>query len=221
MPVVKRTFYGYVRSTAYDLWIGPDYVENVENVEKEDEDKPLGGYCVLRLDIRKGETAKPMIESRAAYALFIPDEPQDALLRAVYWDDKAIGATTHSTPLDTPFKIAAKFVHLPLTLLNGWIVSLQNLQTTIQTTSYEDDNLPICSLRVETDSVSSLFEKTWQVVEGENAQLNRAWWEIWQQMGQVLQTSPALTNIRESFPCIKGKPDVYDLHAYQPSLNLP
>jgi len=218
MPVVKGTFYGYVRRTAYDLWDGPDYVEKRR---KDEEDDFWGGGRVLRLAIRKGETAKPMIESRIVYAILRPDEPQDVILRGMYWDNTAIRHTTHSTPLDTPFTISAKFVRLPLAPLLQWIHSLENIPTTIQTTTREDDTLPICTLRVETSGVTSVFEKTWQVVEGENAELNRVWQDIWRQMEQILQTSPTLTNIEESFPCIEAKPDIYDLHAYQPSLNLP
>ena len=218
MPVVKRTFYGYVRSTAFDLWRGPFYAENSE---MEDEANFLGGTRVLRLTIRKGETAKPMLESRAIYAHLNPNEPQDAILRAIYWDNTAIRHTTHSTPIDTPFKIAAKFVRLPLALLHQWIDLLENISTTIQTTSSKDDTLPICNLRVETSVVSSAFEKTWQVVDGENAELNNAWQVIWRQMEQVLQTSPSLTDIKESFDCVEVKPDVYDLQRYQPTLNVP
>ena len=218
MTGVKKTFYGRVRRTAYDLWRGPDYVENVE---KEDEDNPLGGFCVLRLAIRKGETARPLIESRAVYAILRLDDPQDAILRAIYWDNKEIMHTTHSTPYDTPFKIAAKFVQIPLTLVQQWISSLENLQTSIQTSSHEDDSLPICTLRVETETVSSVFEKTWQVVEGENSELNHIWQVIWQQMGLALETSPIITDVEESFPCIKPELDVYDLQAYKPSLDLP
>lgn len=131
MSVVKPTFYGHVRRTAYNLWRGPVYVENIE---KDGEDHPLGGVCVLRLALRKGETAKPMIESRAVYAILRPDEPQDAILRAMYWDNTAIMHTTHRTPIDTPFKIAAKFVSVPLALLQQWIASSERLQTTTQTT---------------------------------------------------------------------------------------
>src|SRR5947209_636730 len=121
MTVVKRTFYGRVRSTAYSLWLGPDYIEN------EDENDHLGGLCVLRLAIRKGTTIKPLIESRAVYTILDPDNPRDAILRAIYWDSQTV---VHSNAPDTPFKIAAKFVQIPLMLLQRWISSLENLQTT-------------------------------------------------------------------------------------------
>jgi hypothetical protein len=217
MPVVKETFYGHVRRTAFNLWRGPDYVENSE---MEDVANFLGGVRVLRLAIRKGETAKPLIEARSVYANLNPNEPQDAVLRSMYWDNTAIRHTTHSTPLDTPFTISAKFVRLPLASLLQWIHSLENIPTTIQTTSQEDYTLPICTLEVATSGILSVFEKTWQVVEGENAELNRVWQDIWRQMEQVLQTSPSLTDIKESFHCIEVKPDVYDLQAYQPTLNV-
>ena len=214
MKSVKPSFYGRVRRTAYDLWRGPDYISDP------DEESPLHGFCVLRLAIRKGETAKPLIESRAVYTILYRDDPQDAILRAVYWDNKDIIGTTHSTPYDTPFKIPAKFVQIPLTLVQQWISSLEHLQTSIQTSSHEDDTLPICTLRVETEAVSSVFEKTWQVVEGENSELNRIWQQIWQQMGLALETAPIITDLEESFPCIKPERDVYDLQAYKPSLDL-
>ena len=218
MSVIKETFYGHVRRTAFTLWKGPDYVENVE---EEEEDNPLGGDCILRLALRKGETAKPMIEARAVYASLRPDDSHDALLRAIYWDNKAIAHTTHSTPLDTPFKIAARFVQIPLALLYQWIHLLENLQASVQTTSHEDDTLPICTLKVETNTVSSLFEKTWQMVEGENEDINRIWQVIWQEMEQVLQTAPIVTAVEESFPDTQIEPDTYDFQSYQPSLSLP
>jgi hypothetical protein len=55
MSIVKKTFYGHVHRTAYHLWRGLDYVENVE---KEEEDHPLGGMLVLRLVLRKEERIK-------------------------------------------------------------------------------------------------------------------------------------------------------------------
>jgi hypothetical protein len=214
MKSAKKTFYGYVRRTAYDLWRGPDYISDP------DENSLLSGSCVLRLAIRKGETAKPMIEARAVYTILHPDGPQDAILRAVYWDSKTVAHSSNRYD-STPFKIPAKFVQIPLTLLQPWISSLENLQTSIQTSSHEDDSLPICTLRVETEAVSSVFEKTWQVVEGENSELNRIWQGIWQQMGLALATAPIITGLEESFPCIKPEIDVYDLQAYKPSLDLP
>jgi hypothetical protein len=108
-----------------------------------------------------------------------------------------------------------------LELLQQWIGSLENLPTTIQTTSHEDDSMPICTLKVETNAVTSRFEKTWQVIEGENSELNRAWQAIWQQMGQALQTAPVVTGLEESFSDPKVETERYDLHAYTPSLNLP
>lgn len=214
MSVVKTTFYGHVRGTAYDLWRGPDYISS------QNENSPLGGFCVLRLAIRKGISAKPMIESRAVYTILRPDEPQDAILRAVYWDSKTVAPSSNRYDY-RPFKIPAKFVQIPLMLLQQWISSLEGLQTFIQTTSHEDDSLPICTLKIATEAVSSLFEKTWQVVEGENSELNRIWQAIWQQMGLALEISPILTDVEESFPCVKPEPDIYDLQTYKPSLNLP
>jgi hypothetical protein len=215
MPIVERSYYGNVRRTAYDLWLGPNYIQDTN-----DDDTLFGGLCVLRLAIRKGTTMKPEIEARAVYATLRPDYPQDVILRAMYWDSKTV---VRSTPPGTPFKIAARFVRIPLKLLLQWIASLENIPTTIQTKANEDDSLPICTLKVETNSVTNLLEKTWQVVEGENAEINRVWQAVWQQMGQALQTYPIITALEESFPSkyIQLQAEPYDLQAYQPTLNLP
>ncbi|HEU5376802.1 MAG TPA: hypothetical protein VFV38_15305, partial [Ktedonobacteraceae bacterium] len=83
------------------------------------------------------------------------------------------------------------------------------------------DGLPICSLRIETDYVSNAFERVWQVLPGEQSELLRAWREVWHEMGDVLQGAPSLTDIEESFPSVEGRPEVYDLQAYEPLLALP
>jgi hypothetical protein len=215
MPVVKSSYYGNVHRTAHDLWLGPDYIQDTN-----DDDIFLGGLCVLRLAIRKGSSIRPELEARAVYATIRPDYLQDVVLRAMYWDNKTV---VRSNAPDTPFKIAAKFVQMPLVPLQQWIAALENIPTTIQTTSYEDDSLPICTLRVQTAFISSVFEKTWQVVEGKDSDLTHVWQDIWRQMGQALQTYPIITALDESFSSkyVQIAPDIYDLQAYQPTMDLP
>jgi hypothetical protein len=212
----KGTFSGRVRRIAYELWHGPEYILY------KDEQNVLSGFCVLHLAMRKGETAKPTIESRAVYAILNSGEPTDAILRAVYWDRKTL--IDYKEPYDAPFAIPATFLRLPLTTLQEWIDELDGVSAVIQTTSYDDDRLPICTLKVAPEYVTSVFEKTWQIVADDTSDLTRVWQTIWHQMGKALQTAPALavTGLEESFAASQQiGPEYYDIQNYQPTLDLP
>jgi len=205
----KKTPYGRTRRLAYDLWRGPEYIT------KPDENEPFGGPCILRLALRTGTSAKPQIEARAVYGSFTE---QDAILRAVYWDGQT--AVKNSEREEQQIKIPASFVRVPVASMRQWISIFDNLQTSLQTMPQQNDSLPICSLRVEIDAVYSVFEKVWQVAPGEADELQHAWQDVWQQLGLALETFPAITDVEEIFPYVEGKPEVYDVQAYKPSLQL-
>lgn len=215
MAPIKRSFYGRVRSTAYELWRGSDRLANRED------DNFCGGYRILRLALRQGTSSDPQIEARAAYAYLASETPPDAILRAMFWDSKTVVRKSRDDPpADTPFTIPAKFVQIPITQVRQWVQKFDGLQTSLQVVSQEDDSLPICSLRIETNYVDNVFEKVWRVLPGERDALTRLWLEVWHEMGHILQTYPAITGIEESFPCVEGRPEVYDFQAYEPSLTL-
>lgn len=218
MAPTKISFYGQVRSTAYNLWRGSDWLAN------RDDSNFCGGHRILRLAMRQGTSSDPQIETRAVYA-YVADETQpDAIVRAVFWDSKTVVRRGHRDPNDppanTPFTIPAKFVQIPITHVRRWVQRFDGLQTSLQVVSVEED-LPICSLRIETSYVDNVFEKVWQVLPGEQDEITRIWLEVWHEMGHMLQTCQALTSVKESFPCVEGKPEVYDLQAYEPVLTLP
>jgi hypothetical protein len=159
------------------------------------------------------------IESRAVYAYLTHEEQHNAILRAVYWDSQTIiGKSREDT---SPIKIPARFVQIPVSLIQQWLHTFDTVQTSIRVSAHDDKSLPICSLRVETEAVDSAFEKVWQVVESEDSELNRLWQDVWLQMGRSLRTAPSITNLEESFDCVKVEPDSYDFQAYTPSLSLP
>ncbi len=215
MASTKPSRYGRERLTAYALWRGPDFVRI-----RADGDLS-GGHCVLRLALRQGNSSHPQIEGRAAFASFHYEEQPDAIVRAMSWE-KRLGVRTNRTdPLsETPFTIPAKFVRVPIALVRQWVKRFDGMQTTLQLTPQEDDSLPICSLRIEADYVYNAFEKVWQVIPGDSSEPLRAWLEVWHDMGMALQTQQALTDVEESFPCVEGRPEVYDLQAYEPWLTL-
>jgi hypothetical protein len=201
-----------VRRTAYDLWRGPNYVQ------KQDDNNPIGGYCVLRLALRKGISIKPLIEARAVYAI-LGDENEDAVIRAVYWDSHTF--IRNLPPEKTVTRIPVKFVQIPADQLRNWLEAFAGIHTPIQISAHEDPGLPICSLRVETSAVDCSSERVWQVVPGEDKELNRVWQQVWQEMGLALQTAPVIADVEESFPNTRIEPDSYDFQCYQPSLSLP
>lgn len=210
------SFYGTVRKAAYALWHGPDYLN--------DRDDPTlyGGHCTLRLAMRQGTTTHPHLEVRAVYAHLEREGQPDAILRAMSWDSKSVVRKSRDDPPpDAPFTIPVKFVRVPLAQVWQWVRAFDGLQMSLQVFPLEDDGLPICSLRVETDYVSNAFEKVWQVFPGEQSELLNAWRQVWQEMGQILQASPSLTGIEESFPHVEGRTEVYDLQGYEPLLTLP
>lgn len=216
MTRIKSSFYGQVRRTAYALWTGSDYLHNQSN------SNPLGGDCLLRLAIQKRNSVNPQIEARAVYAYydsFVGETESDAVLRAVYWDSQTVVRT--SSLEVTPIQIPARFVQVPIIQVRQWIGTFDGIQTPIQVFPLSDDNLPICSLRVEVDYLHSVLEKIWQVIPNEQNELTRVWLDIWHQMGKALQVCPIITDITESFPHIEGKPEAYDFQAYEPLLTLP
>ncbi len=213
MTTVKSSYHGRARRAAFELWRGPDYMRN------QDDDHPWSGLCVLRLAMRQDTEKQIMIEARAAYTYLAHEDQQNAILRAVYWDSQTtVGKSRDDT---SPIKIPARFVQIPVSLVQQWLRAFDTVQTSIRMFAHADDSLPICSLRVETESVNCAFEKVWQVVEGEDSELNRLWQDTWQQMGQSLQTAPSVAGLEESFHCVKVEPDSYDFQAYTPSLRLP
>ena len=214
MAPIKQSFYGRVRMTAFQLWRGPSYVV------KPGED-PFGGFCLLRLALRQETSGNPRIEARAVYASFTDEEASDAILRAMSWESKlVIRKKRDDTPEDAPFTIPATFVRVPLPQVQQWVKRFDGFQLSLQLLPRKEYDLPICSLRIETDYVSNAFEQTWQVLPGNQDELTRAWLEIWHEMGVALQTHQAITGVEESFPCVEGKPEVYDLQGYQPLLTL-
>lgn len=212
MSSVKRNFYNRVRRTAYELWRGSNYVLT------SDENDPVGGLCILRLALRKGTSMKPLIESRAVYASLTDETQGDAILRAIYWDSQSV---KRDSPPNTPVKVSAKFVKVSSTQVVQWIRMFDDLSTSLRSAVEQDDSLPICSLRIEINSVGDVFERVWPVVQDEDVELNRAWQKIWQKMKLALQTSPNVTDVKEKFPCVEPEPDAYDFQTYKPSLDLP
>lgn len=210
------SFYGTVRRTAYNLWRGSHYLTY------RDSEHFCGGHCVLRLAMRQRTSSDPQLEARAVYAYLASEEQTDAVLRAMSWDSKSVVRKSRDDPPpDAPFTIPAKFVRISIAQVQQWINVFDGLPTSLQVFSQEDDGLPICSLRIETDYVSNAFERVWQVLPGEQSELLSAWREVWREMGNILQGAPSLTDIEESFPRVEGRPEVYDLQAYEPLLALP
>jgi len=215
MLPTRRSFYERERATAYNLWRGP------RSLNSQGDREFCGGPCVLRLGLRQGTSSTPQIEARAAYASFYSEELPDAIVRAMSWESKSMKRNSRGEMLEhPPFTIPAKFVQVPLGTVQQWVRKFDSIQTTLQLTPHEADSLPICSLRIETNSVYNAFEKVWQVSPDEQSELLRAWLEVWHEMGIALQTYPAMTDVEESFPCVEGRPEVYDLQSYQPLLTL-
>jgi hypothetical protein len=183
-----------------------------------EEDDLSGGSHVLHLAFREGDSISPLIESRAAYVSLVDQTQPDALLRAIYWDSQTV--KRDSPPETTPVAIAAKFVRVPFERIQQWLSVFDNLHPSLQVSLPRDDDVPLCSLRIEIDPTCRVFEKVWPVLPGEDIELNHAWQTVWRQMGAALQTYPAVTDIEEQFPCAEPEPDSYDFQAYQPSLDL-
>ncbi|SRR5579875_190394 len=210
---IKRTRYGQVRRTAYALWRGPDFVQQQTQTDAS------GGNRVLSLAIRKGSSMKPLLESRAVYGSLVSDTLSDAILRAVSWDSQTV---RHSSSTEAiPGTVRARFVRIPAWQVQQWVRKFDGLHTTLSSVAQADDQLPICSLRIEADAVYSVFEQVWQVGPDEQNDLTHIWLDVWNTMEQTLQTEPAIQNVEEFFPCVEGKPAAYDFQTYEPWLTLP
>lgn len=208
---VRKSFYGRVRETAYELWRGPAFVR------MKNEDDMAGGMHVLHLALRKGTSMKPVLESRAIYASLADETQPDGLLRSIYWNSQTV---KRDSPMETPVKIAAKMVRIPLSKVRQWVSVFEKVQTSFERLAEADDSWPICSLRVEIDTVYSVFEKVWQVDPGKEDELQRAWRQVWQEMGQALQSCPAVTEIEEIYSHIEPGADALDFQVNQPTLDL-
>lgn len=213
---VRKSFYGRVRETAYELWRGPAFVRINQ------EDDLTGGARVLYLALRKGTSMRPRIESRAVYASLADDTQPDGLLRSIYWDSQTV---QRDSPVEsTPIKIAAKFVKVPLSTIRPWMSVFEKIQTSFEILAHAEDSWPICSLRVETDSVYSAFEKIWQVDPSHEDKLQQIWQQVWQEMGQALQNGPAIANradIEEIYNYVEPHTDALDFQPNLPMLDLP
>jgi hypothetical protein len=213
MAGIKGTRYGQARRAAYALWRGPDFAQQQSQTEA------LGGNRVLSLAIRKGSSLAPLLESRSVYGSLVSDRSSDAILRAVSWNSQT---ARHPSPTEAISEIVpARFVRIPAMQVQQWLRKFDGLHTTLSSVAQTDDQLPICSLRIEADAVYSVFEQVWQVVPGEQSELTHIWLDVWNAMGQTLQTEPAIQDVEESFPCVEGKPAAYDFQTYEPWLTLP
>ncbi|MGH2480984.1 MAG: hypothetical protein ACRDHW_15120, partial [Ktedonobacteraceae bacterium] len=171
------------------------------------------------LTLRKGTSMKPVTESRAVYASLVDDTQPDGVLRSIYWDSQTV---KRDSPVEsTPVKIAAKMVKIPLSRVRQWMSVFEGIQTSFEVLAQAEYSWPICSLRVERDSVYSIFEKVWQVDLNHEDELQQAWRQVWQEMGQALQSSPAVTDIEEDYSHVEPVADALDFQADQPALDLP
>ena len=204
---------GRVRRTAYELWRGPAFIR------MKNKDDMTGGAQALHLTLRKGTSMKPVTESRAVYASLVDDTQPDGVLRSIYWDSQTV---KRDSPVEsTPVKIAAKMVKIPLSRVRQWMSVFEGIQTSFEVLAQAEDSWPICSLRVERDSVYSVFEKVWQVDLNREDELQQAWRQVWQEMGQALQSSPAVTDIEEDYSHVEPVSDALDFQENQPVLDLP
>ncbi|HEU5381739.1 MAG TPA: hypothetical protein VFV38_40480, partial [Ktedonobacteraceae bacterium] len=125
MAPIRRSFYGQVRKTAYDLWDGPYYLEH-----QDDSDFLKGGFCLLRLALRLRTSGDPHLEARSAYGYLAREGYSDAVLRAMSWDSKSVVRKSRDDPPpDAPFTIPAKFVRVSIAQVRQWINVFDGLQT--------------------------------------------------------------------------------------------
>lgn len=209
---MRKHFYGLERAIAYTVWRGPDLLRM-----KSDDDLS-GGSHVLHLALRKGTSMKPVIASRAVYASLLDETQPDGLVRSMYWDSQSVWRG--SSPEHPPVRIAAKVVAVPLKSVQQWIAAFEHIQTSIERAAPADDSWPICSLRLEIDPVYMVFEKVWQVGQGSTPGLQRVWQHIWHALGQALQSSPAVTDIEETYASESPGADILDFQLNQPGLDL-
>lgn len=202
MSTTKKTTYGQVRGQAYDLWRGPDYLIKQAGPDQ------IGGLPVLAFLLRSGTSLKPVLESRIVFGR--TDEPS-ALLRAVSWDSSAINSRDPALKLKMPLKC----VEVPVQQIQDWIGSFAHLTTALPFPPYADDSIPICSLRIELDSVYATFQKTWQMRSESTDAFQNNWVDTWKKMEQCLQTHAACTEFSEHFEIEMNTSSVYDIGAYQ------
>jgi hypothetical protein len=161
---------------------------------------------------------RPVIESRAVYASLLDETQPDGLLRSIYWDSQTV--QRQSPPERTPVKIAARVVTIPFSSIQQWIGAFENIQTSFERAARVDDSWPICSLRLEIDPVYTVFEKVWQVSPGSAPDLQRVWRHIWQALGQALQSSPAVTEIEETYASENPAAGLLDFQVKHPALDF-
>jgi hypothetical protein len=213
MAGAKSRDYGRMRRTALVLCQGPEYIQI------HDESHSFGGRGVLHLALRKGTSMQPIIETRTIYVDVGDPAQENAVLRAVYWDSQA--ARQNNPDGESLLKIPGTFVQVSVAQTQQWVAAFDRLNIALLATVRADDSLPICTLRIERDNVYSAFAKTWQVIDGENTDLNHVWQDIWNQMARLLPISAVVTDVEEFFPCHEPGKDAYAYQAYQPTITLP
>ncbi len=209
-PITLATF---LRSQIFSMWRGAE-----EAVIPGAKDYEFYGWRTLGLDVRvdhKG--SRPEFEARIVYANLYDETQENAILRAVYWNNDAERARLAEEGMNYRLGVPARFVWVPHSVLNSWIETLHGVNTDVATKPGVDPFLPIRRLLVKADYKTSVFEKVWEYQESNTSALDLAWKEIWNKMGDALSNGTPLTSrLEEAFEPSLPHP-FYDLESYQPN----
>jgi hypothetical protein len=202
--------YGQARYTAFQVWRGPACAYHHAEADI------AGGLSTLQLRMRQETAHSFQIESRAAYGGTSLEDNVDALLRATCWDTSTI-ASGAALPLHIPIT----YIRIAHTQVQIWMQRFHALTAMILPQSPPSPTATICTLRIETDSVSSVFEQTWVVGTSQHAGLQQAWNTVWDEMAQALEAGTAVDSVEESFDEPGPAASPVDWQTYYPLLASP
>lgn len=182
------------------------------------------GWPVLSLERRNGKREKgpegvaDRIETRAVYANLDNEYQSVGVVKAVYWDGERekinYWMARRAGEQYTLSPLPARFVHIPVGDLRGWLTLFDGISVPILYSADDDYGVPIRRLRIERNQVVAVLEVIWKSDEDPYSRLNAVWTTVWDALTSALKVAPVVSAFEENYGAVGSEID-YDFDAYE------
>jgi hypothetical protein len=196
-------------------WRGPDSV-SVPGINPLADDAWFVGHRILHLALRRDEpttAAERLLASRSVYARLYDDSQEIAVLRAMSWSRIGQREDFKIKGPRSPLAFPVRYTSLPLETAHSWLTRFEGLSATIDMPHLDESADPslIRTLRLEPETVTCSFEKTWLVHDQLVSELDQPWIEVWNEMTELLADSTLPESIEENYRSAAPKVAGYDV----------
>lgn len=210
-----RTSPQRLSAQAFSAWIGPEVIDWL------DDHSGLvnTGWAVLSLRIQSARRPTKL-ESRSLFGNPFSDDQHEALLRAVAWDSMPHYRALKADPEGFRAVLPARFVRIPKEQMLTWLRAFEHIRTTIDLA--QDDGSPegaFRCLRIEWHYTTCTFEKKWHHLSEQEYALEKAWMQVWREMGAHV-LSEEIGEFKEYFPSVIPE-FTYNQQTYDPTSLFP